>query len=1353
MRKSSLCTLAVVVACLWVQPAGRLSGQEILLGDITLGGDGTGNAPAGNIGIDPRNGAFVTAGLAGTIMETDAEGDGINPSPAQDSDYIDSVFIIGPAGDPPADPTPQAITQSGVTFDFPLVDATGTGYNFIFGNRGADNRAQIRVAGLEPWPNGVGIHASMGITYDLDAIRSTHGAASVGCLQAAWGVDDCGIADINIYCILSNDAGVLDSQVFPSARAESGELLQMQIPSIPSSAKYLTFAVGSNGVDWCDHGGFANARIVPGTCPATRTTALITVAPEKKTIGSSAQLQLLVRGLDTQSYPFDATKASTGTVYSVSPAGVVSVSADGLVSAISLGTADVTATNGTASDKATITVSNDILLSDITAGGDGRGSAPAGNVGIDPRNGLFVTAPAQGTIRETDAGADGVNPSPTASEFIDSVFFIGPLPTPPTNPFPQVITQSGKEFQFPQADGIGTGWNYILANLNAGSGDTPFRVGGITTWGSGVGIHSSTGITYDLRALRARHGAGSVGCFSTSWGMCEHGGDVILYAILSSDAGGILSQTTYHATQNSGAFVQIPIPGEAEYLTLATGSNGADGSDHGNFAEPTITGGACPPPPIVSLDASPAGRVLAKGKTVQLQVKGSLASGFTLDLTASSTGTVYSIVANPAGSITVSAEGLVTGVDNGQATVTVTNGAFSDTCFIAVQDFIDLGNIAAGGNGKLPPADPNNIGINADTGIFAQARINVDVPEANGLNPQPVDGTNGASTSSFIDSVFIMDVGVAQTITAGGVTFDFDIGDVAGGWENILDGREPGGPDYLQLGAAGPYTNGVGLHAAQGITYNLQPLRFAHGSASVKYFSAVMGECSGTTVPGGRVSTYAILSDDAGVIESRSIKNVTDSGEFVQLEIPSSARYLTLAVGAAGDGINADHGGFGQARISATAVDMTNLSELRISPPLQYLTVGGEALLSVKGILGASEYAGLAVSIDPAAATFTSDDSAVATVDATGKVSGAGTGRTKVRATVGLLSAAVEVVVGDVIKLGDVTAGGDGLGTAPFGNLGVDPRNGNFVTASAPGPIRETDVDGDGVNPSPVADSDYIDSVFFIGPPGDLISEPFPQAITQSGVEFGFPRVDGIATGYNFTFANAGADYGVPLLVGGINTWTSGVGCHSSTGITYDINALRGTHGGDAVDTFLAYWGVDGCGTADINLYAILSNDSGIVAQQTYASARVGFGQLVELKIPPEADYLTLAVGSNGADGCDHGNFGEAMIVPAAGGTGPVFHRGDADQNDALELTDAIQILGYLFLGSVTKVPQCEDAADADDNGSIELTDAIRVLGYLFLGTGTIPAPGPTENACGPDPVTDPADPLGCNSYDSLNCQ
>jgi len=47
--------------------------------------------------------------------------------------------------------------------------------------------------------------------------------------------------------------------------------------------------------------------------------------------------------------------------------------------------------------------------------------------------------------------------------------------------------------------------------------------------------------------------------------------------------------------------------------------------------------------------------------------------------------------------------------------------------------------------------------------------------------------------------------------------------------------------------------------------------------------------------------------------------------------------------------------------------------------------------------------------------------------------------------------------------------------------------------------------------------------------------------------------------------------------------------------------------------------------------------------------------------------------------------------------------------------------------------------ADADDSGELDISDAMRVLGYLFLGTDAPPDPSPMT--CGPDPTEDD---LGC---------
>jgi hypothetical protein len=91
-----------------------------------------------------------------------------------------------------------------------------------------------------------------------------------------------------------------------------------------------------------------------------------------------------------------------------------------------------------------------------------------------------------------------------------------------------------------------------------------------------------------------------------------------------------------------------------------------------------------------------------------------------------------------------------------------------------------------------------------------------------------------------------------------------------------------------------------------------------------------------------------------------------------------------------------------------------------------------------------------------------------------------------------------------------------------------------------------------------------------------------------------------------------------------------------------------------------------------------------------------------------------------------------------------LFRRGDADGNRQLELTDAVRILNFLFLGTGTL--SCREAANSDDNRALELTDAIRVLNFLFIGGPPPAAPG--HMVCGPDPEDSLSD-LGCEDY---NC-
>ncbi len=85
----------------------------------------------------------------------------------------------------------------------------------------------------------------------------------------------------------------------------------------------------------------------------------------------------------------------------------------------------------------------------------------------------------------------------------------------------------------------------------------------------------------------------------------------------------------------------------------------------------------------------------------------------------------------------------------------------------------------------------------------------------------------------------------------------------------------------------------------------------------------------------------------------------------------------------------------------------------------------------------------------------------------------------------------------------------------------------------------------------------------------------------------------------------------------------------------------------------------------------------------------------------------------------------------------PPFIRGDANADGAVNVADAITILGYLFASQKPKA--CMDALDVADNGKIDISHAIRLLGYLFA-RGTPPA-APFPSA-GHDPT--PTDAYTC---------
>lgn len=97
----------------------------------------------------------------------------------------------------------------------------------------------------------------------------------------------------------------------------------------------------------------------------------------------------------------------------------------------------------------------------------------------------------------------------------------------------------------------------------------------------------------------------------------------------------------------------------------------------------------------------------------------------------------------------------------------------------------------------------------------------------------------------------------------------------------------------------------------------------------------------------------------------------------------------------------------------------------------------------------------------------------------------------------------------------------------------------------------------------------------------------------------------------------------------------------------------------------------------------------------------------------------------------------ELEICPGQGG----FVRGDANASGAIDLSDAIAILAFLFDNQDGKTPTCFKTADVNDSGVVDLADPIYMLGYLFNDQAE---PPPPFEECGRDETEDA---LTCDAF------
>ncbi|MFN0059392.1 MAG: hypothetical protein ACKVX7_13130 [Planctomycetota bacterium] len=118
-----------------------------------------------------------------------------------------------------------------------------------------------------------------------------------------------------------------------------------------------------------------------------------------------------------------------------------------------------------------------------------------------------------------------------------------------------------------------------------------------------------------------------------------------------------------------------------------------------------------------------------------------------------------------------------------------------------------------------------------------------------------------------------------------------------------------------------------------------------------------------------------------------------------------------------------------------------------------------------------------------------------------------------------------------------------------------------------------------------------------------------------------------------------------------------------------------------------------------------------------------------------EASCQWWVIETNGQVARLGGLSGDPVCSPSTSGE---FTRGDANSDGALNIADAVYVLGALF---VTGSPalSCADSGDANDDGFFNIADAVFALNWLFVPTSPAPpSPGPTS--CGPDPTSDALD-------------
>ena len=220
-----------------------------------------------------------------------------------------------------------------------------------------------------------------------------------------------------------------------------------------------------------------------------------------------------------------------------------------------------------------------IDLGDIVGGGTGNPLTASPHAGIHPDTGAFEDDLALNSVSPT-----GANPEPVPAPLIDSVFVLSGNS--------MAINTGGTRFSFPPGDAAATTWDLISNVIESDGPHGHLELGPKGVFTRGIGMHASSGVTFDLDEIRSARGDQPFGFFSAfaGEGSIQQGGSVRSHAILADAEGRVLHAVSTGPHTDDGRFIEMEIPAAAKYLTLASGCAGnGNAMDHGVFAGAALT--------------------------------------------------------------------------------------------------------------------------------------------------------------------------------------------------------------------------------------------------------------------------------------------------------------------------------------------------------------------------------------------------------------------------------------------------------------------------------------------------------------------------------------------------------------------------------------------------------------------------------------------------------------------------------------------------------------------------------------------------------------------------------------------